>query len=326
VSEQHNPPIESRLVRSLLEGRFALTVELVPPVAGSAEAMLDWAVALNSGVQAFNLADSAGGKVHMSGLACAALLKSRGLEPVLQMTCRDRNRVALYSELLGAGALGVHNILMMRGDNLAEGNHPDTKLVHDLNTAELIAAAAGLSVHGALPGGGAKLTDTGILPGQIPVADPPGFFIGAADVPSAISEPWWEDALRAKLNAGAQFIQTQLCYDADQITRYASRLHDSGLADNLFVLIGTGPLKSARSALWMRDNLWGVDVPDRLVERLDEAEDPVDAGIGICAELLDHIANTPGLAGAHLMAPGNLDAIAPAIERAGLSGRDIQSA
>ena len=300
------PPAASRLARRLAEGGFALTAEVTPPVSGSAEALLARARPLAACVDAVNVTDGASARVHMSSLAAAALLAADGIEPVLQLTCRDRNRIALQSDLLGASALGARNLLILRGDDPTAGDQPEAKPVFDLDSAELVRAAA-------------RMRDEAALPTGRKIDSPPRFFIGAADTPTDPPPGWRPDALRRKLRAGAQFVQTQLCFDAALIRRWAARLAEHGLTDRLHVLVGIGPLTSARSARWMREKLWGVTVPDRVIARMDEARDPRAEGIAICAELLRGLAETPGVAGAHLMVPGDPRGIPEAVAAAGLA-------
>ncbi len=308
-----NPPIDSQLVRALRNG-FALTAEIVPPLSGNPEDFLKLLDPFKGHVDAVNLADSAGGKVRLPGLACAALMKGQGVAPVLQVTCRDRNKIALISDLIGAGAIGVKNLLVLRGDKLDEQKQAGITSVHDVDPTDLISIVSTLS-------------NTGVIPNEEkPVTSPPQFFIAAADMPNQCDESWWGEALNKKVDAGAQFLQTQLTYDLKAISHYAEKLHEVGLRDKIFVLIGTGPLASAKSALWMRENLWGVDVPDEIITRLQDADDPKQEGINICAEILQHIAETPGLHGAHLMAPGNNASIPKAITLAGLSKQRSLSA
>lgn len=321
MKDRSQTPIQSRLMQTLLADRFALTAEIVPPVSAGADDLYRQIDQIGNCVDAINLADSAGGKVHMSGLAAAALMIQRGVEPVYQMVCRDRNRLALYSDLLGAGALGVHNLLIMKGDKLNEGEMPNTQVVHDMDSVDLIGAASALTETGILRTGGVQFTSSGITTAEKQVPTPPTFFIGAADVASQTDNEWWQEALHKKVKAGAQFIQTQLCYNVDTITHYARKIRGTGFSDNLFVLIGTGPLKSARSAIWMRENLWGVDIPDAVITRLQEAKDERAEGIRISIEILQHIAQTRGLSGVHLMAPGNHDAIPEVV---GVVGADLQ--
>ncbi len=326
MTDKLQTPVQSRLMQTLLSDGFALTAEIVPPVSAGTEELYAEIDALGEYVDAVNLADSAGGRVHMSGLACAALMIARGVEPVLQMTCRDRNRLALFSELLGAGALGVHNLLIMKGDSLNEDELPNTKIVHDIDSPGLIGVAAALTQTGILRTGGVRFTSSGVTTAEKQVPSPPTFFIGAADVPSQTDTEWWAPALRKKVQAGAQFVQTQLCYDVDTISNYSMALKNAGLSDNLFALIGTGPLKSAKSALWMRENLWGVAIPDEIISRLQNAKDESEEGIRICTEILTHIAETRGLAGAHIMAPGNELAICEVLKRAGSDLQNLKMA
>ncbi len=298
-------PVESRLVRTLLSGGFALTAEVTPPVSGGVEALLARAEPLRGQVDAVNVTDGASARVAMSSLAASAILARHGIEPVLQVTCRDRNRIALQSDLLGASALGIHNLLILRGDDPAAGDEPDAKPVFDMESRDLIRVAA-------------AMRDDGRLPSGREIDAPPKFFIGAADTPFDPPEDWWPEGLNGKADAGAQFVQTQLCFDIEIVRRYIARLKELGLTDRLFILIGLGPLASARSARWMRDNLYGVIMPDHIIDRLEQAADPRQEGIDICADLLRQLAETPGVSGAHLMAPVNPADIGPAIQQSGL--------
>ncbi|MDP6345889.1 MAG: methylenetetrahydrofolate reductase [Alphaproteobacteria bacterium] len=299
----------SQLADRLASGGFALTAEVVPPRSGEPAAVLARAEALRGKVDAVNLTDGAGAQTAMASLPAAAILARGGIEPVLQMTCRDRNRIALAGDLLGAGALGIRNLLLLTGDDPSQGDQPEAKPVFDLGSAELLALAAGIRDHGRLPSGRQ-------------VDDPPDFLIGAADLPIDPAPDWRPDGLRAKVDAGARFVQTQLCFDIGVIRRYVGRLRDEGLTEGLGILIGLGPLASARSARWMRDNLFGVLLPDELIARLEGAADARAEGIRICGELLAQLAEVPGVAGAHLMAPVNPADIPAAIAAAGpLPGR-----
>ena len=236
--------VESRLVRTLLDGHFAITAEIAPPVAGGKDSLLAKGRALKALTDAVNVTDGASAKVAMSSLAAAAILAAEGIEPVLQCTCRDRNRIALQSDLLGAAALGIHNVLVLTGDDPKAGDQPDAKPVFDLKSQDVIRIAA-------------EMRDKAKLPSGRDIEAPPRFFIGCADVPTDPKPGWKPDALALKADTGAQFVQTQLNWDVNVIKRWMARISDAGLADRLFVLIGIGPLASARSARWMRDNLFG---------------------------------------------------------------------
>ncbi len=302
------PPADSRLARRLREGRFALTAEVTPPLSGGADALLKKARFLKDHVDAVNVTDGASARVTMASLPAAALLVQDGIEPVFQVTCRDRNRIALQGDLLGAHALGIRNLLVLNGDDPKAGDQPDAKPVFDIGSTDVIAIAAGMR-------------DKGVVPSGRKIESPPNFFIAAADTPVDPPVDWQPGGLTAKADAGAQFVQTQLCFDIDIIRRYIARLADFGLTERLSILIGMGPLASARSARWMRENLWGVIIPDTVVDRMEAAEAPKEEGAKICAELLQQLADIPGVAGAHLMAPLNEDSVPHAIELANLPDR-----
>ena len=301
-------PVESALVRRLLDGAFALTAEVAPPLTASAEALLKRARPIGSAVDAVNVTDAASARVAMSSVAASAILAREGIEPVLQCTCRDRNRIALQSDLVGAAALGVHNVLMLTGDDPKAGDQPDAKPVFDLSSGDLIRMAV-------------AMRDKGIVASGREIDKPPRLFVGCADIPTDPKPDWTPKALAGKADLGAQFVQTQLCFDIGLVRRYVTRLRDEGLTDRLFMLIGIGPLASARSARWMRDNLFGVVMPDAIVARLEDATDARQEGIRICAELLQGLTEIPGVAGAHLMAPVNPSDIPAAIAEAKLAER-----
>ena len=308
-----DPPIDSQLVRTLIGGEFGITAELTPPVSGTPERLLERAETLRGAVDAVNLTDGPRALVHMSALAASGILVQAGIEPVLQLTCRDRNRIALQSDLLGASALGVRNILVLTGDQPDSHEIPPPKPVFDMDSRELIHVAA-------------KMRDGLALPSGREIISPPELFIGAADLPVDPPSDWQPSALIQKVEAGAQFAQTQLCFDIGVVRRYMARLVDNGIADRVFMMIGLGPLASARSARWMRDNLFGVIVPDEIIERLEQAADPKAEGGRICAELMQQLNEIPGVAGAHLMAPGNFAGIPGAIELSGLRKARQESA
>jgi methylenetetrahydrofolate reductase (NADPH) len=301
-------PVESQLVRTLLNSNFALTAEVTPPVSGGRNVLLDRVKPLRGLVDAVNVTDGPGARVHMSALAAAAILAASGVEPVFQLTCRDRNRIALQADLLGASSLGIHNVLMLGGDDPTVGDEPDATPVFDFDSGDLIRIAAMMRDQGKLPSG--KIIDAS-----------PSFFIGAADTPVDPPDGWRAEALARKVQAGAQFVQTQFCFDIEVVRKYVGRLNDLGLTDQLFILIGIGPLASARSARWMRDNLWGTIIPDNIVKRMEGAADAEAEGVMICAELIEQLAAIPGVSGAHLMAPVKPSLIPLAIEKADIGAR-----
>ncbi len=294
-----------RLADTLAAGRFALTAEVAPPLSAAPHALLERARFLGGHVDAVNVTDGASARVTMASLPAAAILARDGIEPVFQVTCRDRNRIALQADLLGAHALGIRNLLILRGDNPEAGDQPDAKPVFDVEATALISIAA-------------DMTAKGVVASGRKIEAPPRFFIGAADTPIDPADDWEPRGLMAKADAGARFVQTQLCFDIELIRRYVARLADFGLTERLSILIGLCPLASARSARWMRENLWGVEVPDGIIERMEAAADEKREGTSICAELLQQLSEVEGVAGAHLMAPLNDRAIPAAIEQSGL--------
>ena len=297
----------SALDRALQRGKFVVTAEIAPPVSTDPADLLARALPLRGLATAVHVTDGAGAKPHLSNLAAARLLLDNGIEPILQMTCRDRNRIALQSDLMGALALGVRNVLILRGDDPSAGDQPDTKPVFDLDSRTLLETAARLRREHRLPTGAE-------VKGRAPL------LLGAADMPIDPPPGWTPQSLAAKLSAGADFVQTQFCLDTDVVRRYAARLAELGLVPRLKILIGVAPIPSARSARWMREKLFGTIIPDALIARLDQAADPRAEGRRICVELLQELARIPGIAGAHIMAPQNPSAIPEVIATAGLAG------
>ena len=298
----------SNLSEAIAAGRFAVTAEVTPPLSADPKDLLSKALVLKGAVDAANVTDGASARAHMSSVVSAALLLQNGIEPVLQFTCRDRNRIALQSDLLGGAAMGIENLLILRGDDPSAGDQPDAKPVFDYESRDLMEAAK-------------RMRDEGTLPSGRELLGRPKFFIGGADVPSDPAGGKWNPAgLAAKLDAGAGFIQTQFCFDPETVRRYAAGLVDAGIAQRAGILIGIGPLASARSARWMVANLWGTNIPEALIDRLDAAADPRGEGVKICAELMAIYSEIEGIAGVHLMAPLNVDCIPAAVEMSGVRG------
>lgn len=300
--------MSGKLESVLRRGDFALTAETTPPDAGTAAPVLARVACLRGLADAVNVTDGAGARAHMSALGAAALLAKSGIEPVMQMTLRDRNRMALQADLMAASALDIPNVLCLRGDDPAAGDQPEAKPVFDLDTPALVRTVR-------------AMRDEGVLPSGRRLETPARLFIGIADTPMEPTAGWRPDALLAKIAAGADFVQTQYCFDLALLRRYLAALADHGVPERVFIMIGIGPIASARSARWMNDNLHGVRVPDVLIARLERARDPRAESIRICTELLQEIAEMPGVAGAHLMAPNAEAAIAEVIESSGLLAR-----
>ncbi len=292
---------ESRLKQILDSGQFALTAEITPPVSCSLTDLLAKAAPLKGLADAVNVTDGAGARAHMESTIAASALLQNGIEPILQLTCRDRNRIALQSQLLGAAALGLTNVLAIRGDDPRAGDQPEAKPVFDLDAADLAATAVSIRDHGRLPHGRQ-------------VGGSAHFYIGVADAPVDPSEGWEPTRLIKKVESGAQFAQTQFCMDAEILRRYVTRLAEFGLGGRLHLLIGVAPLASAKSARWIRSHLFGSIIPDRIIERLENARDPPAEGRAICIDLLKEYAEIPGVGGGHIMAPLNETAIAQVLE------------
>jgi methylenetetrahydrofolate reductase (NADPH) len=284
------------LEERLRAGRFVLTAELAPPVSCDADDLRRKAAPLKGLPDAVNVTDGAGARAHMAALAAASILIGMDIEPILQITCRDKNRIALQSEMMGAAALGIRNMLLLTGDDPKAGDQPDTKPVFDVNSATLIETAR-------------RLRDEGTLPTGRKVDGKAAFFLGAADMPIDPPADWEPKGLAAKIKSGAQFSQTQFCMDAGIVRRYAAALEKAGITKQLSILIGVNPLRSAKSAQWMKSHLFGTIIPDSYIERLEKAADPARDGINICVELIEELATIPGIAGVHIMAPGNDAAI-----------------
>jgi methylenetetrahydrofolate reductase (NADPH) len=296
-------PLPGTLQERLRQGRFVITAEIVPPVSCDATELIDTAAALKGVADAVNVTDGAGARAHMSALAAASLLLGAGIEPILQITCRDMNRIALQSELMGAAALGIRNLLLLTGDDPKAGDQPDTKPVFDVDSRTLIETAR-------------QLRDDGMLPTGRKVGGHADFFIGAADMPIDPPHGWQPDALLAKIKSGAQFAQTQFCMDAAIVRRYVGVLEKAGITRSLSLLIGVNPLRSAKSARWMKNHLYGTIIPDAVIARLEKAADPAREGKRICIELIEELSSIRGVAGVHVMAPGNDRAIAEVISEA----------
>jgi methylenetetrahydrofolate reductase (NADPH) len=290
------------LQKKLVAKRFVITAEATPPISFDRADLTAKALPLKGLADAVNLTDGAGARPHLSAVMAAAMLVQEGVEPILQFTCRDRNRIALQSDLIAAAAAGVHNLLVLRGDDPSAGDQPDAKAVFDLDARQLLETAR-------------RLRDTGELPSGRKVAGKAEFFLGGADSPIDPPAGWEPKGLAAKIDAGAQFVQTQFCMDAGVVRRYLARLAEYGITDKLSILIGIAPLRSAKSALWMKEKLFGTIIPDALVARMEAASDPVAEGRAICVDLIAELCDIPGVAGVHIMAPNN-DAAVPEVIRA----------
>jgi methylenetetrahydrofolate reductase (NADPH) len=305
--------LRDNLQDKLRAGRFVLTAEVTPPVSVDRADLLAKALPLKGLADAVNVTDGAGARPHLAAVTAAAMLAAEGIEPILQFTCRDRNRIALQSDLMAAAASGVCNLLMLRGDDPSAGDQPDAKPVFDLDPRQLLETAR-------------LLRDKGELPSGRKVSGSAPFFLGGADNPIDPPPGWEPKGLAAKRAAGAQFIQTQFCMDAGIVRRYMARLVEHGLADKLHLIIGVVPLRSAKSARWIKDKLFGAIIPDAIIARMEQASDPAAEGRRICVEVIQELADIPHVAGCHIMAPNHEEAVPPVITEARRSVKQLARA
>jgi len=285
---------------ALASGRFVLTAEVTPPLSLSPAPLIEKVRPLAGLADAVNVTDSASARAAMDPVAAAAIMLGAGVEPIVQLTCRDRNRIALQGAIVGAAALGVRAFLFLNGDKPEAGDQPEAKGVFCLGSADLVRTAAGIGA-GHLPSGRA-------------IADPEPLLPGVADCPIDPPEGWQPVGLLAKIAAGALFAQTQFCMDADIVRRYVARLREAGVSEEFRLIIGVAPLASAKSAAWIRGNLFGAIIPDAIVARLEAATDPRAEGAAICVDYIAELATIPGVAGAHVMAPLNEKAVPGVME------------
>ena len=293
------------LEQTLQANEFAITAEIPAPISASAAEMEEKIDLLAGHVHAINVTDNPGATAHMSSLAGCSIVRNKGIDPIFQVTCRDRNRLAIQSDLMGASALGVNNVLTLAGDPVKNGDQPDAKAVFDINSKKILSIMQSMNDLGETMSGRELQTKSNFFPG------------GAA----IIHEPennWNPVALKDKVDHGAKFIQTQFCYDVDLLRGYMKHIVDSGLSEKLFFIIGIGPLRSDKSAKWMRDRLFGTVIPESIVQRMEQSENQIEEGVAICAELINQFEEIDGVHGAHLMAPRNLSAIAPTVKQAGI--------
>jgi methylenetetrahydrofolate reductase (NADPH) len=278
---------------------FTLTGQLKLADDTTPAELLEQAELLRPFVDAVQVTDSPNGMVHMSPLAAASLLLQAGIDPIVQLSCRDRNRIALQGELLGAAAIGVSSLLLQRGDKLPRDYQPKTKQVFDIGAKRLVGTARAIQQDPRL-------------------ANVSNLFIGTIALAFNPVSEWRPAKLRARSNAGARFIQTQLCFDIDVLRRYVGRLCEAKLTHRVHVIVSLGTLPSADTARWLRRHLRGSVMSKAVIQRMDQARDPEQEGVNICAELLQQVAEIPGVDGANLLTPGELETLPAAIRASGL--------
>lgn len=296
--------------RALASGLPVVTCEIAAGDSANPDEIRRRARLVRDHVDAVNVPDNTAGMVHMSALAACALLVEEGIEPIMHVTCRDRNRLALQSDLLGASALGIHNILCLTGDHMVHGDHPQAKPVFDLDSIQLI----GLAHH---------LTTEGRYLSGRPIDPPPRLFTGTTENPFAPPHDFRPLRLQKKIEAGARFVQTQIIFNVERFRKFMARVCALGLDRRAPILAGVAPLRSARAAIYMRDRVPGMEVPDALVRRMEAAGPDrtrrEEEGLRICCEIIDQVRAIPGVAGFHLMPIHWEAAVAEITSRSGLS-------
>ena len=280
--------MKSKLRKSLNDNKFVFTAETSPPDSGSKIDVIDQVKSLKGLADAINVTDGAGANSHMSPLATAAIIAEDGIEPILQFTTRDRNRIAIQGDLLGGWALNIPNILCLYGDEVKSGDQPEAKEVRDLDTISLLKTANNIKINKNYPSGRK-------------IANAPDFFIGGADTPFKINDDFDGANLFKKIDVGVEFFQTQYAFDELILQKYMKRLNQLGIISKVYFIVGLGIIKSAKSARWMNANLFGINIPDDIIKRIDKSENEKAEGKKICIELIQKYKSIEGVSGIHLM-------------------------
>lgn len=295
----------SRLERVLRSGRFAITAELNPPDSADPADVYDAARPLGEVADAINATDASGANCHMSSIGISALLTRAGYSPVYQISCRDRNRIAIQGDVLGAAAMGVSNVLCLTGDGVGVGDQPGAKPVFDFDSLSLLRTIRTMR------------DERKFLSGRT-ITNPPLLFLGAAENPCIPPYEWRPERLAKKVEAGAEYIQTNYIYDVPLFEKFMARVRDLGLDKKVFILAGVGPLASARAARWMRSNVPGIHIPDAVIERMEKAEKPGQEGKKICVELIQQMRDIAGVSGVHVMAYRKEHQVSEIIQESGV--------
>lgn len=301
---------ETHLQQALSRGQFVVTCELTPPRGVETGRLLEIAGSLKDKVDAVNINDNPNANVRLSSLVFSKILLDAGLEPILEQAMRDRNRLALQSDLLGAAAMGIRNVLCLTGDHPSKGDHPGAGKVFDLDSSQWIEAVK-------------RIRDEGILMNGKKISGRPQFFIGAVANPFMENQDLHIIRLQNKVTAGADFIQTQPVFNLDAFRNWMAKVGETGLADRVPILAGVAALKSFRLAEYLRDRVSGFNIPGEIMNRLKSVpEDRQQAeGLGICVEQIKSLQQTKGVKGVHIMSIGSEEQISGIIERAGLPPR-----
>ena len=279
----------SRLERVLRSGRFAVTAELNPPDSADPQDVFQAAQPLGEVADAINATDASGANCHMSSIGICALLTRAGYSPVYQISCRDRNRIAIQGDVLGAAALGVSNVLCLTGDGVGVGDQPGAKPVFDFDSLTLLRTIR-------------TMRDQGKFLSGRKITQPPQLFLGAAENPCVPPYDWRPDRLAKKVEAGAEYIQTNYIYDIPLFEKFMTRVRDEGMDKRVYILAGVGPIASAKAARWMRANVPGIHIPDQIIDRMQKPKNSSDEGKKICIELIQQIREIAGVSGVHVMA------------------------
>jgi len=308
------PPPRPSLRSRLESAQTTVTAEVGPPRGADPGVIRRKVEALRGWVDAVNITDSQSAHVRLSSWAGSILALAAGVEPVMQVTCRDRNRIALQSDLLSAGALGIPNVLLMTGDHPRFGDHPDAKPVFDLDSVQLVWTAR-------------TMRDEGRLLSGRKLDPPPSWLIGAVENPFAPPAGFRAARLGKKVAAGAEFVQTQFVFDVPAFARWMAGVRDLGLDARCKVLAGVGPVRSLRALEYMRGNIPGLWIPDEVSRRLHGVPPGrvADEGLTICAEIIQQVLQIPGVSGVHVMAPGFERGIPEILARAGLARAEVGS-
>jgi len=302
----------SNLEKVLKAGHFAFTGECGPPKGANVEHLIKKFQYLKGNVDAVNVTDNQTAVVRMSSLAASKLMVDEGLEPNFQMVCRDRNRLAMMSDILGAHALGIRNMLCLSGDHQSFGNHPQAKNVHDIDSMQLIALVK-------------KMRDEGKFMNDDDIDVPPKMFIGAACNPFADPYEFRVYRLANKIEAGADFIQTQCIFNMDKFRDFMKKVVDMGLHEKCYILAGVTPMKNAGMANFMSKFVPGMDIPDSLIKRLKgvDKKDQSEEGIKFALEQVEEFKEMEGVAGVHMMAIEWEHMVPEIAERAGVLPRPV---
>jgi methylenetetrahydrofolate reductase (NADPH) len=301
---------ESRLKKVLMAGHFAVTAECGPPKGAESAVIRKKGRILKGFVDSVNVTDNQTGVVRLSSLAACALLKKEGLDPIFQMVTRDRNRIALQSDILGASALGIRNILCLSGDHQSFGNQPQAKGVFDIDSIQLIQTVR-------------QMRDEGKVLGGEPLSEPPHLFIGAVANPFADPFAYRVIRLGKKVSAGAEFIQTQCIYNLARFKEWMKRVRDRGIDEKVYILGGITPLKSARMAEYMSKQVAGMDVPEEIINRMKSvpADKQRQEGLKIAIKTIEALRQVKGVHGVHIMAIEWEEAVPQLVGLAGLYPR-----